>query len=195
MNIFLLYWREILSITAVTIGLYWYSIYIHSILRGKTEPHIFSWWIWTLINGIAFFAQVAGGWWWGTAQNGLSFFACLIISLIWFKYGKLGKLDRLDWYVLMLSFTAIIWWQSTNNPFYGSLFIMFADMISLIPTLRKVWKYPESEPTKYYLISNLKNWLWLASLSVYTPTTMMFPLSVIIVNSILVFIQIFRIKK
>jgi len=68
MNTFLLYWREILSAIAVIIALYSYSTYIQSIFAGKTTPHVFSWGIWALTTGIAFFAQVAGGGGWGSAQ-------------------------------------------------------------------------------------------------------------------------------
>jgi hypothetical protein len=46
----------------------------------------------------------------------------------------------------MFSLFAIGLWIYTNNPFYGSLFAMVADLIGYIPTLRKVWKKPESEP-------------------------------------------------
>lgn len=35
----------------------------------------------------------------------------------------------------------------TDSPFYGSLFAMLADAIGYVPTFRKVWKKPESEPS------------------------------------------------
>lgn len=68
MDIFITYWREIFSTIAVIIALYSYTKYIQSIFAGKTIPHVFSWGIWALTTGIAFFAQVAGGGGWGSAQ-------------------------------------------------------------------------------------------------------------------------------
>ncbi len=194
MNIFHLYWREILSGIAVTIALYSYIQYICSILIGKTEPHVFSWWIWALTTGIAFFAQVAwgGGWW--TAQSGVTFIVCIGIAFLAFRYGKIWKFDTLDWYSLIFAFIAIGLWKMTENPFYGSLFAMLADAIWYIPTFRKVWKKPESEPRGYYLLMNVKHGFSLVSLSVYSWTTMIFSGSIIVINFFLIAVQIFRKK-
>ncbi len=188
------YWREILSGTAVIIALYSYIQYIRSIFVGKTEPHVFSWWIWVLTTGIAFFAQVAGGGGWGSAQSGVTFIVCIGIAILAFRYGKIGRFDILDWWSLFLSILAIGLWLSTENPFYASLFAMLADLIGYIPTFRKVWKKPESEPTGYYLLMNVKHGLSLVSLSTYSWTTMMFSGSVIIVNTSLILIRLFRKK-
>ena len=189
------YWREILSGAAVIIALYSYIQYIRSIFAQKTEPHVFSWWIWALTTGIAFFAQVAGGGGWGSAQSGVTFVVCIGIAILAFRYGKIGKFDRLDWYALTLAFMAIGLWKMMADPFYGSLFAMLADVIGYIPTFRKVWKKPESEPRGYYLLMNVKHGLSLLALSRYTWTTMIFSGSVIVINFVLILVQIFRKKK
>ena len=195
MQIIFSYWREILSAIAVIIAIYSYVTYIRSIFAGKTEPHIFSWGIWALTTGIAFFAQVAwgGGWW--TAQTWVTFLVCMFVAFLALKYGKKNKLVTLDWYSLGLSWVAIALWLYTDNPFYGSLFAMFADAIGYIPTFRKVWKNPDSEPRWYYLLMNIKHGLSLIALSVYTWTTMIFSGSVIIINFALIAVQIIRSKK
>ncbi len=195
MSFLVIYWREILSAIAVIIALYSYVKYIQSIFARKTIPHVFSWGIWALTTGIAFFAQVAGGGGWGSAQGGITALVCVFVALLALKYGQKGKFDTLDWYSLALAMVAILLWKSTNNPFYGSLFAMLADAIGYIPTFRKVWKKPESEPTGYYLLMNLKHTLSLLSLSAYTWTTMIFSGSVIIINFALITVQMFRKKK
>lgn len=194
MIFFTTYWREILSGIAVIIALYSYIQYIRGILGWKTEPHIFSWWIWALTTGIAFFAQVAGGGWWGSAQWGVTMFVCIFIAFLAIKYGSFWKIDRLDWCSLIVAFVAIGSWLITANPFYGSLFAMFADAIGYIPTFRKVWKKPESELSWYYLLMNVKHGLSLLALSVYNWTTIIFSASVIIINFGLIAVQIIRRK-
>lgn len=189
------YWREFLSGTAVIIALYSYIHYIRSIFARKTEPHVFSWSIWALTTGIAFFAQVAGGWGWGAAQSGVTFVVCIGIAFLAFRYGKTGKFDTLDWYSLILAFFAIWLWKMTSNPFYGSFFAMLADGIGYIPTFRKVWRKSESEPRGYYLLMNVKHGLSLFALSVYSWTTMIFSSSVILINFALIIVQILRKKK
>lgn len=189
-----LYWREVLSFTSVLIALYAYFGYIRSTLQWKTEPHIFSWGIWALTTGIAFSAQVAGWWGLGSAQNGVTFVVCIFVFLLAFKYGKKNQLSLLDWISLLLSFGAIVLWFGTKNPFYGSLFAMLADAIGYIPTLKKVWHKPQSEPSGYYLLMNIKHGLSLGALSIYSWTTMIFSGSVILINFLLIVLQILRKK-
>jgi hypothetical protein len=195
MQFFSLYWREIFSCIAVIIAMYSYSLYIHSIFAWKTEPHIFSWGIWALTTGIAFFAQVSGWGWWWAAQNGVTFLVCIFVAFLALTHGKRTKLATLDWWSLILSWVAIVLWFYTSNPFYGSLFAMLADAIGYVPTFRKVWKNPESEPRWYYLLMNVKHGISLIALSVYTWTTMIFSASVIIINFALIVTQFIRNKK
>lgn len=189
-----LYWREILTVLSVSIALYAYCNYYRSILAWKTEPHVLSWWIWAFTTGIAFFAQVAWGGWWATAQNGISFFTCIVFSILALRVWKKWRFHPLDWWSLFLSWLAIALWMMTKNPFYGSLFAMLADAIGYIPTFRKVWKKPESEPSGYYLLMNIKHGLSLLALSTYTWTTMIFSASIIVINFALIAVQILRKK-
>ena len=189
-----LYWREFLSGIAVIIALLSYAKYIETIYRGKTEPHVISWWIWALTTGIAFFAKLSGWGWWGTAQNGITFLVCVYIAILAWKFGKIGKFHTLDWYSLSYSILAILLWFLTENAFYGSLFAMLADSIGYIPTFRKVWYKPNSEPISYYLLMNIKHGLSLAALSVYSWTTMVFSASVILINFLLISVILFRKK-
>ncbi len=194
MQVFL-YWKEILSWIAVFIAIYSYVTYIRSIFQKKTEPHIFSWLIWTLTTGIAFFSQWAwGGWWWGM-QNWVTFLVCFFVTFLAFKYWRRNRLTSLDWTSLFLSFLAIGLWLYTKNPFYGSFFATLADVIGYIPTISKVWKNPDSEPRWYYLLMNVKHILSLVWLSVYSWTTMIFSLAVVSANFLLIFIQIWRKRK
>jgi hypothetical protein len=111
------------------------------------------------------------------------------------KYGQKGKFHIIDWWSLFLSFLAIGLWFYTKNPFYGSLFAMLADAIGYVPTIRKVWKKPESEPSGYYFLMNVKHGLSLLSLSVYNWTTTIFSSSVILINFLLIAIQLYRKRK
>lgn len=195
MDIFTHDWREILSGIAVAIAVFSYLKYIQSILQWRIQPHVFSWGIWALTTGIAFFAQVAGGGWWWAAQNGITFLICIFVAFLALNFEKRGKFDILDWWSLFLAFLAIGIWIYTKNPFYGSLFAMLADLIGYIPTMRKVWKNPNSEPRWYYFLMNIKHGLSLIALSAYTWTTMIFSTSVIIINFALIGVQIIRNKK
>lgn len=190
-----MFWKEILSTIAVWIALYSYWKYIRSILNRETTPHVFSWWIWTITTWVAFFAQVewGGGWW--SAQGWVTFIICFVITFLAFSYGNIGSFSRIDWLSLFLSIVAIILWKITDNPLYAAIFATLADWIWYIPTFRKVWYKPESEPSTYYWLMNVKHWLSLISLSSYNLTTMIFSGMVISVNFWLLLIQSIRKNK
>ena len=52
--------RTFLGIFAIVIGIYSYIPYFRDIVAGRTKPHAFSWFVWALLTGIAFFAQLHG---------------------------------------------------------------------------------------------------------------------------------------
>ncbi len=194
MQVFATYWREILSFISVLIAIGAYISYIKGILSRQIQAHIFSWAIWTLTTGIAFFAQMAGGASWGWAQLGVTALVCIGITILAIRFGD-TKIDTVDWYSFFLAIMAIILWKMTANPFYASLFATLADLIWYIPTFRKVWHKPRSEPLWYYGIMNIKHWLSLAALSTYSWTTMLFSSSIIVTNIFLMAIMYIRRRK
>ncbi len=187
-----MFWKEILATIAVLIALYSHWKYIRSALNGETTPHVFSWWIWTITTWVAFFAQVEWGWWWWSAQGWVTFIICLGITFLAYRYGSIGSFSRIDWLSLFLSTMAIFLWQITDNPLYATIFISLADGIWYIPTFRKVWNKPGSEPSKFYWLMNVKHWLSIISLSNYNLTTMMFSSMIISMNLLLLLIQWIR---
>jgi hypothetical protein len=193
MQIFIHHWRELLVTFSIIIGLLSYIAYFKSIFNGKTKPHIFSWGIWSIVGMVAFAAQLAGWWGWGSMMLWFTACVCVAITFLSLKYGD-TQIDTLDIISLICALMAIVLWKITTNPFYASLFAMFADAIWYIPTVRKTWKNPETEPASYYWLSNLKHGLALFSLREYNPTTIMFSSSVIFINCCILGIQFLRKK-
>ncbi len=188
------YWRESISILSIMLWAYGYYSYIIWTINWKNIPHIFSWWIWWFTTAIAFFAQISAGWWFGSAMLWFSAFLSFVIMFLAIRYGK-NTIEKLDWYSLFLALFAIVLWLITDNPFYGAFFAMIADLLWFIPTFRKTWKNPTHEPMWYYHLSNIRHLLALFSLSEYNWTTLIFSGSIIITNSLLIFIHTLRKKK
>ncbi len=188
------YWREILSSLAVIVWLYGYIPYFRSIFAWKTKPHLYSWWTWTFVWCVSFWAQIAWWGWWGSAMLGVTAVICAIVTILAFRYGeKTG--DTIDIMSVLLAILAICIWAFTKNPLYATVLATFADAICYIPTFRKVWKKPDSEPVAYYILSTVKHSLALISLSIYTLTTILFSSSVIFMNFIILFIIYYRTRK
>ena len=81
-------YKIILGAVAVVINFIGYVPYFRDIFRGATKPHVFSWFVWGLVTGIVFFAQLAKGGGAGAWVTGLSSFFCLVIACLAFFRGE-----------------------------------------------------------------------------------------------------------
>jgi K+-sensing histidine kinase KdpD len=125
---------------------------------------------------------------------GMTAVICAIVTILAFRYGeKTG--DNIDIASVILAVLAISVWSITDNPLYATVLATFADSICYVPTFRKLWKSPESEPIAYYILSTIKHGLAILSLSIYTLTTILFSSSVIFMNFIILVIVFYRSKK
>jgi hypothetical protein len=116
---------------------------------------------------------------------------CGIVTFFAFRYGEKSG-DRIDIASVILAVLAIVAWTYTDDPLYATVFATFADALAYIPTIRKVWRSPESESVLFYTISSTKHGLALAALATYSATTMLFSSSVIVINFIILGIMFFR---
>lgn len=53
--------KEFISTIAVILTFVGYAPYIKDTLKGKTKPHVYTWFIWGLVTLIAYGLQVTGG--------------------------------------------------------------------------------------------------------------------------------------
>ncbi len=53
--------KPILAIFTVILTFVGYVPYIRDILKGKTKPHVYSWFVWTLTSAITYGLQIEGG--------------------------------------------------------------------------------------------------------------------------------------
>ncbi len=54
-------YKTLISIIAVLLTFGGYIPYILDTIRGKTTPHVYTWFIWALVTAIAFGLQVNAG--------------------------------------------------------------------------------------------------------------------------------------
>src|ERR1700690_3316117 len=89
--------------------------YVRGILRGKTKPERATWWIWTWLMVVAFWAQVSAGATWSLFLTG-SFLLCnAIIALLSLRHGY-GKFRQRDFGAVCLAVAGILIWKATNRP-------------------------------------------------------------------------------
>jgi len=183
--------KAILGTTAVVIAVVSYIPYFKDIFTGKTKPHAFTWLVWAILNGIAFAGQVhdnGGAGAWAVGFTTLATFSIFLIALV--KGEK--DIRRFDWLCLGGAVLSLIPWLITSEPLISVVLITIIDVFGFLPTVRKSIRKPRQETLSTYALSTLKYGLVVIALQSYTLVTVLFPLSIAILNGLFVLFLLIR---
>jgi len=157
------------------VGAVWY---IKTIAYGKTRPNLVSWFIWMLAPFVGVFLQIkagAGLSFLGTFLAGFCPLTVIIFSLI--KRNAFWKITTFDIICGSFSLLSLIIYILTNKLGVSILFAILSDGLAAIPTIRKAWKFSETETSFTYMLGIInhilalliiRNWIFsIYSFSVY----------------------------
>jgi hypothetical protein len=185
---------EIIGGIAFLLGFVGQTVYIVSIFRDRTRPHLFTWLVWGILGAIGYFAQLhdhAGP---GSWAMGITALACLLTAALALKWGE-KNITRGDKIAFATSLFAIVPWLLMKDPIGSVILISIIDVIAFYPTLRKSWHKPYEENLTSYNLASIKMILSLFALSYITINTALYPSAVIFVNSALVAACLIRRQK
>ena len=186
-------YKTILGILAVIIGLVSYIPYFRDIFYGQTRPHIFSWLIWSLLEGTDFFAQLSRGGAAGAWVTGTTALLCLSVFIVSLSRGE-KNITRTDKISFAGALLGLIFWLVTSNPLTAVILVSVTDFLGFVPTFRKSYYKPDQETTKLYSMSILKLTVSLFALGSFNPTTAIYPASLILTNAAFVTMTLIRRK-
>jgi len=184
-------WQDVWGVISVAVGLLVYSIYIYCIFRKGIKPHVFSWFIWGIITGVAYIAQVndnAGPGSWTTLASAL---ACLFIAFLALFKGE-KTITRNDWIVFFLSLLTIPIWYITRDWYISIILLISIEAFGFYPTIHKAWRRPYEEQAFSFFLNGIKFLIALFALSNISFNTAAYPLSLSLMNLVLWVIIIFR---
>lgn len=187
-------YKEVLGFIATLLGLIGYWPYFLDLFKGKTKPHAFSWFVWSILTGIAFAAQImeeAGPASWVT---GLSACICFIIFLFALFKGK-KTFPVIDWIALVISLVAIFFWRLTGDPTLSVILVTAADALGFFPTFRKSYYQPFGETLSTFIFATIKWIPAIMALENYTISTWLYPLSLVVMNGAFVCMLFLRRKQ
>ena len=186
--------KLILSIFAVFLTFIGYFPYIKDIFKGKTKPHIFSWFIWSVTTSIIYALQITAGAGSGAWVTLCLIFIMLFIVLLGFKNGN-KNIKKIDVLFLFLALSALPIWFFVKQPIFSIILLCFVDILGFIPTVRKSWNDPYSETLSLYTITTFRHGLSFFALAKYNIVTYLFPVTWIFVNAFFSIILIVRRMK
>lgn len=138
---------------AVIMSLLAYVVYIYSIYKGKSKPHVFSWLSWFIVMAVGGLAQehVDEG---GSSSIVLYVTAfCYLSIAIYAMFLKNKSITNSDIYTFIGAMCAIPMWLITKDPLSALCLLMIIDILSFYPTVRKTYYKPYSEDLTAYTLA------------------------------------------
>jgi len=175
----------IFGLISVALAAWSFFVYLKSILRGETRPHLFTWILWALLTWIAFIIQVYAGAGPGSWATGVAavYVTIVLIYAIW--YGD-HDYKRSDWVALILGLAAIPLWIATEDPTWSAILVTIIDAFGFYPTIRKSWIKPKEESFFGHQLNIYKHGFSVAAIQSHSIASTLYPVVLLLMNVILV---------
>lgn len=186
-------YKIISALLWILITFIWYFYYIRDIYKWENKPHLYSWLIWWIGLSIWFWIQFSNNWWYWSYVTLFEAIFCISVALIAIKKWEknITKWDKIS---LLLWFISIFFWLVLKQPLISVILIILIDLFWFLPTFRKSYIKPFEESISVYLAWWILFTLAIIGLSEYTFLTYAYPLAIIILDSSLVLMILYRRK-
>lgn len=121
-------------------------IYIKDIFAGKVKPNVITWGLWATAPMLAFAAQISEGAGLQSVHTFSTGFGPLLIIIAALIVGNaFAKIKRSDYAFGAISIIGLLLWIITGEGKLAIVFAIIADGFAALPTVRKLYKEPETE--------------------------------------------------
>lgn len=193
--IFMVNVKEVFGSLAIILTFIAYVPYIRDIIRRKTKPHIYSWFLWGLVGFIVFVLQIKSGAGIGSFVTLAAVLMCLLVLFLSLFLKSERDISKSDKIFIGLAILSLIMWLVMKQPIISVILATITDLLGFVPTIRKSWKKPETETVAFYIITTFRFALAVLSLKSYSIVTALYPVSWLLVNSIFAGMIIIRKKQ
>ncbi len=179
--------KEYIALIAAILAVIGNVPYLIDIFKRRVRPHPYTWFIWTIVSGVTFFGQLAGGAGVGAIPTAASEIFTVIIFLFSLQYG-FKNIVKSDTYFLIAALLGLIPWAITKDPTASVVIVVLIDVVAFMPTIRKTSKHPHSETPLLYSMNVLRHFLALFALEAINIATTFHSIMMIITNSIMTYL-------
>lgn len=186
--------KDFLLLTSALITLFAAIPYISDILKRSTKPNVTSWITWTLLFFVATTAEFSAGEYRTALFTGSITIECLLIVILGSKFGysRYTKFDAVCQFGALLGF--VVWWVF-NNPLLAIFFVMAIDFLACLPTIEHSWFSPREETWQTFILSCVGGLFALFSLTSYNWTSTLYPVYIVLINTLITSVILFRRKN
>jgi len=168
--------------------------YDRDIFLHKTKPHRGSFFIWSILGGIAFFTQFAKGATWSLFLPGADTIATLSIFVLSIWYGT-GGLNKRDIGALLFAITGLALWYFTKQPLAALFIAIGVDAIGTTLTVIKTWEDPHSETFSSWLLAALGGLFGALAVGRLSFALLAYPIYIFIANGLVNAVMLLRGKS
>jgi len=132
----------------------------------------------------------------GVGTFPVAFAALLCFAIAFLTYKKVGfdYITKSDWVFLTLALLTLPLWYITSDALYAIVLLSLIDVIGFIPTFKKAYKFPYEEQLTFFVLMFIRDiFFTIPALEIYTPTTMVFPLT--LSTATLIFITMVYVRR
>jgi uncharacterized membrane protein YfhO len=169
--------KETLALIAALLIFVAYIPYIKDIFKGKTKPHIYSWFISALVTLIAFGLQLSDGAGWGVIPTFIAAMAGFIIFALSLNHNNRSSITKSDTFFLLTALLATGLWLIAAQALLSVVIISLIDILAFAPTFRKSWSRPDQETVSSYAVNAIRFTVATVAVQRYSFVTVIYPLS------------------
>jgi len=183
--------KELLAVIASFVAIGGNIPYLRDVISKRITPHPYTWFVWTIVSAITLVGQVVKGAGIGALPTAVAESFTLLIFLYSLRYG-FKNVIKSDNYFLAAALLGLVPWAITKDPTISVIIAVAIDLVAFTPTIRKTWRKPETETPILFGANVTRHVLTLLSLSTYNIATTLHSIAMIITNSIMTLIILFR---
>jgi uncharacterized protein with PQ loop repeat len=176
--------KQILGTIAVILTFIGYVPYICDILKNKTTPHIYSWFLWGFVTALAFALQIADHAGPGAYVTLAAAVLCGVVLVLSFAKKSQKDIQPIDGVFITLAFISLGLWLIAKQPVISAILTTLTDLLGFMPTIRKSWNKPWSETLSFYWANTFRFGLAMFALNRYTVMTALYPLAWLLANGL-----------
>lgn len=175
--------KNLLGIIATFLVFVGYFPYLRDIIKGKTKPHLYSWFLWAFVTAIAFGLQFSAGAGSGSFVTLAAAIMCVAVIVLGLLQKSKIKIIKVDTVFLILAFIALGLWLIAKQPVLSVILATIIDLLAFVPTIRKTWDNPHTETMSFYFLNALRFGLAVIALQKYNIVTTLYPVSWLITDA------------
>jgi hypothetical protein len=171
------------GIIATIISMVAFIPYLKDIFRKKTQPHSYTWLIWTILQITGVVAMFNNGAGIGALALATGALFCMYVFILSLKYGT-KNITVFDTVCLIGALAAIGIYIFLHNPTLSVILITVIDFAGFLPTLRKAYAEPYSETISLFTLGVVWSTFNLVAISSYSIVTTLYPAFILFANAL-----------